>query len=143
MKKKIKAGLDFSELQCIEFTHQEFESIKWEKENKEFIYQNKFYDIVKSEVQLNGNIKLYCIDDKQESKLFAALDYEVKKNTDIEKSGKPGAKKILKLIKINASMLEHEDATPLLGINFPLKEYQYPNYTYFQLIQTPPPQYTF
>lgn len=140
MKKKIKAGLEEAELQCMEFSKEAFKSLNWEKENKEFILNNKFYDIVKSEELSNGNIKLYCIDDNQESKLFESLESEVHKNTDIEKNGNASAKKILKLLKIQALITEPKVENIPIGITIPMKEHQYPTSTLFKLITTPPPQ---
>lgn len=140
MKKRIKAGLNKKDLHCFEFTESTYQSITWEKENKEFALRNSFYDVVKLEKLPNGNIKLYCIDDKQESKLFAKLDSEVQKYTDIEKNGTAGAKKILKLIKVQASLLEPNENNVLVGTSIPTKEYQYPTSSLTKIIQTPPPQ---
>jgi len=76
IKTEIKLSLNTNELKKITFSFFEIKSINWVKENKEFIYKNNMYDVVKSEKTDTG-VTFYCIDDKQEKELFANLDEHI------------------------------------------------------------------
>ena len=45
IKTKIKLGLPEKELTAIEFKKSDLKNIHWVKENKEFYYENKLYDV--------------------------------------------------------------------------------------------------
>lgn len=51
----------------------ELKKIYWYDKN-EFRYRGKMYDIVRQEININGEIIYYCINDSQEEALFENLD---------------------------------------------------------------------
>ncbi len=86
IKQRIKKSFPENELSVFSFNKTEYSKLKWEKENKEFHYENSMYDIVKKLTDENGNIILYCINDKQENQLFAHLEEMVQKNSSNDKT---------------------------------------------------------
>lgn len=73
IKTKLKADIPENELKIFIFSPQEYKNLNFLKEEKEFIYQNRFFDIMKKNRMKDGKIKLICIDDKQESELHRKL----------------------------------------------------------------------
>jgi len=77
-------------IEKINFDTQNVNQIVWKKKDKEFIYKNKFYDIVKIENKAN-QIIIYCVQDileKDLTKLFSE---------NISNSSKSSNQKNLKL----------------------------------------------
>lgn len=84
MKQKIKRGISEDELTFFDLkTISSSRDFKWEKENKEFWYQGKIYDIVSS----NGT-SIKCIDDIKEKSLFEQLDSQIKNYFSTTEKGK-------------------------------------------------------
>ncbi|MBL7889590.1 MAG: hypothetical protein JNL24_08560 [Bacteroidia bacterium] len=79
VKRELKSKIKHSELHLISFNQNDFDQINWFEEGKEFILNNKMYDIVKTETSENL-VLLYCIDDKQEAQLFSNLDEHINKH---------------------------------------------------------------
>jgi hypothetical protein len=77
MRKKIKSGIPHHKLCTINFSSNE--TIRWIKKGKEFILRNQLYDVVRKDPQ--QPFTFYCLNDTEESKLFAKLQYEVNKET--------------------------------------------------------------
>lgn len=94
IKTKIKLGLPDNELTAIEFNKNDLTNIHWVKENKEFYYKGKLYDVVKKD-EKNSTIVFYCIDDKQEHALFASLNEHVDKYISSQDSRKNSSSKKL------------------------------------------------
>lgn len=67
MKARIKAGVPEKELHQITFASEE--DILWVRDGKEFKLKGRLYDVVRRE----GNT-FFCVDDEQETQLFAHLD---------------------------------------------------------------------
>ncbi len=101
MKRKIKAGLSESELTYFTFSNIDFENLDWQN-HKEFRHHNTLYDVVKKFDTENDSVKIACINDTQESTLFANLNQYIDSFSDIQKDGKPSTKILLKLLKIQA-----------------------------------------
>ncbi len=101
MKRKIKAGLSESELTYFTFSITDFKNLDW-LNRKEFRHQNTLYDVVKKINTENDSVKVACINDTQESVLFANLNEHINSFSDIQKDGKPSTKILLKLLKIQA-----------------------------------------
>lgn len=92
IKKEIKLNLHSTELTAIEFTSEEINNLNWLEKGKEFMYHNQMFDIVKSKI--NGNsITFYCINDKQEKKLFKNLEEQVLKQIEQNKNSKNNSSK--------------------------------------------------
>lgn len=101
MKRKIKAGLSETELTYFTFSNRDFENLDWQNQ-KEFRHHNTLYDVVKKINTENDSVKIACINDTQESTLFANLNEHIDSFSDIQKDGKPSTKILLKLLKIQA-----------------------------------------
>ncbi|MCX6295479.1 MAG: hypothetical protein NTX97_05340 [Bacteroidetes bacterium] len=77
IQSNIKLGLPVQKLTEITFDKNAVGKIQWTEKNKEFYYNNKLYDIVKSSDSKN-TIVFYCISDEKEETLFADLDEHIK-----------------------------------------------------------------
>lgn len=77
LKSKLKKSIPTSELTIFSFntSSPEFNKIEW-VEKSEFKYKGKLYDIV-YQTSNGENKSFYCINDKQEEKLFANLEEHV------------------------------------------------------------------
>lgn len=92
IKREIKLGLQSEELSVIRFSNSEIKNIIWVKKNKEFIYLDQMFDIVKS-ISEDNYITYYCINDKQEKKLFKDLEQQVLKQIENNKNSKNNSTK--------------------------------------------------
>lgn len=141
IKTKIKLGIPENELTAIEFKTSDLQNIYWVKENKEFYYNNKLFDIVKKEETSTG-IKLYCIDDKQEHQLFAALDDHINQfiSTNSQKSNAPSKKLNDHVVKIYFSThYSYTHAIPFQRLTFPSISSTFSSL--FPEIKSPPPRF--
>ncbi len=77
IRTSIKLGLPTKELTAIAFDKSSIGKIHWVEKNKEFLYNDKLYDIVKTTDSKNSMI-FYCISDEKEEALFANLDEHIK-----------------------------------------------------------------
>ena len=78
-------------IQKISIANKNAHLIKW-KEDHEFVFQNKLYDVFYSE-KLANEIHYYCIEDKAEGKALAAIEQsfaqnDTSKKNPIQKSSK-------------------------------------------------------
>lgn len=92
IKKEIKLNLHADELTVIRIPLSGISSINWVEENKEFIYFDQMFDIVKSTSD-NFFITYYCINDKQEKTLFQNLENQVLKQVENTKNSKNNSSK--------------------------------------------------
>ncbi len=74
----IESGIPESQLSCITVNKENKNKIIW-KHSKEFHYQGEMYDVVKAEKLDDETTVYYCINDSQETHLFAKLDKHLKK----------------------------------------------------------------
>lgn len=86
IKEKILSNLKDEELQIISLTDNQ-QKIYWEEEGKEFSFNGKMYDVVKSKT-IKGKVVLYCIDDKKEKQLIENYNSITKQNSSTDKKGK-------------------------------------------------------
>lgn len=77
IKKKIKKGVDEKDLITFEINPSLLKNITWKKPGKEFEYKWNLYDVVKREYH-NGKFVFKCINDVQETELFAQLEQQTK-----------------------------------------------------------------
>jgi len=84
MKARIKRNLRDEEMEIVVVPNNKIgtkgSEFKYVKKN-EFIYKGNLYDIVRKKTDGNNTI-FYCINDKQEEKLFAGLNDHINRNTD-------------------------------------------------------------
>ncbi len=104
MKRAIKAGLNEKELHHFELSTHEYDQLNWHDQH-EFEWKGVMYDIVRSKT-IRGTIHISCVNDKQESMLFAHLNDHIDRFSDVEKEGKTSSKLLLKLLKIQALPIE-------------------------------------
>lgn len=72
VKQNIIAGINKSELQILQFHHQEVEQkVEWEH-SKEFEFEGKMYDVVEKEI-INDSIRFFCWLDEEETELNRRL----------------------------------------------------------------------
>lgn len=79
VKRELKSKVKSTDLHLISFSKNDLDKINWMEEEKEFLLNNKMYDIVKKEISENS-VLFYCIDDKKEAELFANLDVHINKH---------------------------------------------------------------
>lgn len=72
IKRAIKAGVPERELVVIEINPGNEHEVEW-VEDHEFRFRGSMYDVIRK-VTCADAVKFYCIDDKQESALFANLE---------------------------------------------------------------------
>lgn len=92
VKIKIKKRLAEKEMYKISFS--ERDKIDWIQAGVEFRYHNQMFDIVKQEKE-NGRMVYWCINDKEESQLFANLDTLVKQQMNNDESTLGNVAKLL------------------------------------------------
>lgn len=79
IKLQIKQGIPENELHKIVFAINE--EPDWEQEGKEFRHNHQMYDVVKKEVT-ETEVIYYCVNDHEETFLFAQLDKMVKEQME-------------------------------------------------------------
>jgi hypothetical protein len=88
VKRSIKEGIPESELHIIEFQHPD--QIDWTRVDKEFKIGERFFDIVR--VDPTNKLKFSCVNDVEETILFAHLDENVNRqledNQPLQRTGK-------------------------------------------------------
>lgn len=113
IKQKIKSQLTDKHLQIISLTDNKKE-IYWEEEGKEFFFKGEMFDVVKTKI-LNGNILLYCINDKKEKELVNHYNTLTKENSSTDKKSKikPDNSTNLFLVEHDQSALTFVEFTDL------------------------------
>lgn len=141
IKTKIKLGIPDRELTAIEFKKSDLPNIHWEKENKEFYYQDKLYDVVKKD-EKSACVIFYCIDDKQEQVLFSSLDEHVNTfitshNSKSNSSSKKLNEHVVKIYFSNSFDFKFITNSNLVSYSFSAKNYP----SEFPEINSPPPEF--
>ncbi|MBA3683327.1 MAG: hypothetical protein H0W73_19500 [Bacteroidetes bacterium] len=100
IKALLKKKVPEKDLHIISFSLKNIKNIEWEKKDKEFRYNGTMYDVVKWRKD-KDSIFYYCINDHQETQLFAHLDELINKQIDNEKSPNGrAAKNLLKKFSV-------------------------------------------
>ncbi|MBK8340958.1 MAG: hypothetical protein IPK99_13590 [Flavobacteriales bacterium] len=73
IKLRLKAGVPQDERTSFQVTEAQYASLDWVKPQREFRSNGRFYDVVELHVQADGSFLLSCVDDRQETALFAEL----------------------------------------------------------------------
>jgi hypothetical protein len=97
IKRAIKHSLHQNQYKQFNFTNQEFRDLTWINEH-EFKMNGRLYDVVKKN-KLNIGFSVYCIDDIQETLLFAQLDEATVSNLNNQPENAP-LNSFLKLFKL-------------------------------------------
>ena len=97
IKRAIKHSLPQNQYKQINFTNEEFKELTWINDH-EFKMNGRLYDVVKMN-KSNVGFSAYCIDDIQESILFAQLDVATASNLNNQPEKAP-LKSFVKLLKL-------------------------------------------
>lgn len=92
MREQLLHKADRHNLICIDYTAHAKE-IKWEKENEEFTFGEKMYDVAYADT-VGRKILLYCADDEREARLLAQQKEKEKQNHSGEKKSPVRSMKI-------------------------------------------------
>lgn len=137
IKLQIKQGIPENELHKIVFAANE--KPEWVREGKEFRYKNQMYDIVRKE-KSNGSTIYYCVNDTEETQLFANLDVIVKKQMDDENSPIGNSIKVLMKIFSQVYLAENPQVFNQTGVECENHfEYQIALTSIHSETETPPP----
>lgn len=71
-KAKILNLLPSSTLTKFCFSNTQFDKINWQESEKEFYFNDKLYDVVRSEIKGSNHI-LYCLADENESEIYSEI----------------------------------------------------------------------
>ncbi len=140
MKRKIKAGLKEEELHHFKLSKEEYEQLDW-IHAKEFRLKDEMFDVVRKESLSNDTILLSCINDKQESILFANLNEHIEQHFDIQKDGKPYSKTLIKLIKIQALLHSYQHNSYIDFNEFYFAKNKYLLASEYLPLIVPPPEF--
>lgn len=141
IKKEIKLSLESEELTIIKFLNSEINTLHWIEKNKEFIYHDQMFDIVKSSSDSNETT-FYCINDKQEKKLFQNLEEQVLKQIETNKNSKSNSSK--KNAENIVKTYFYEEIAILLfqkSTSYLFNDYNQSYTSVDVLISTPPPRF--
>ena len=97
IKRAIKHSLPQNQYKQFNFTNKEFKDLTWINDH-EFKMNGRLYDVVKKN-KSNVGFSVYCIDDIQETVLFAQLDEATTSNLNNQPEKAP-IKSFVKLIKL-------------------------------------------
>ena len=81
MEAIIEESLNNEHLERISISNKNQYKLTWERAGKEFWYEGKLYDVVRSEIQ-DGVTHYYCIDDTAETHLVYQFIKHIKKQTE-------------------------------------------------------------
>ncbi|MDP1745134.1 MAG: hypothetical protein Q8L90_06135 [Bacteroidota bacterium] len=99
IKHQIKSGLPENDLHSFVYSKKEYEQLDWVRKNIEFRLNNEMFDIVRSENK-DDTVLLYCVNDKEETLLFAQLDEMIRKKMEQESnSSQNSSGKFVKFFK--------------------------------------------
>ena len=88
IKHRIKAGVPDEERVRFSFSVKAYDRLDWFEPGKEFMLHGRMYDIVERTRLHDGTILLECIDDVQETMLFASLDQAVRGGMEMKTAGR-------------------------------------------------------
>jgi hypothetical protein len=100
IKLRLKAGVSENERAHFSFSPEEFSKLVWVKPDREFRLGDRFYDVVERWIEAEGTVHFACIDDRQESQLFADLKNMVERSMDTRSQGRSSSAKIIALWKV-------------------------------------------
>jgi hypothetical protein len=82
-KERIIQTFSNRELAKLSFSNEEFAKIDWQEQDKEFYFQGKLYDIVRSEFKGKNHV-LYCFSDEKETVIYdKILQISEKQNDEL------------------------------------------------------------
>lgn len=98
IKRRIKSAIPESELHTLTFLSPETD-VEWVREGKEFIFGTRMYDVVHKKIKGDSTV-FQCINDKEETVLFANLDDFVQKELQGNSKNSKRKRSIGKLVRL-------------------------------------------
>ena len=80
MDQRIRNVVPPDEVSVLIFNEADYLGLIWNN-NKEFRYNGNMYDVVKVSKKENGNVHIYCINDKKETELLTELEKQTQNNS--------------------------------------------------------------
>jgi len=77
------------EISVLIFNETDYAGLVW-NDDKEFRYNGNMYDVVKISKKENGNIHIYCLNDKKETALLTELEKQTQNNSSRSTSENQG-----------------------------------------------------
>jgi hypothetical protein len=142
MKRRIKTSVPEQQLHSITVSAENDPSIKWVREGHEFRYKGSMYDIVTMESN-NDSITYHCINDLEETLLFAELEQKVQQRMDHQQGGGESTmvKKIIKAIgQTLVQQSIYQGSTPPVAAITHNSTHDTKLTAHYPEILTPPPQ---
>lgn len=144
MKSLIRSSLPDDKLKCVTVSVNEEYKIHWEwewEDEQEFTYEGNLYDVIRTSMEGNTT-HYYCIQDTQETNLFAQLDQEVERKMDDK--GNPLQQTAKKMMKIFSYLIHTSDDQTTMGNQLAFNHYFdihhcIYQYDFFNSV-TPPPK---
>ena len=138
IKSRIKLAVPDSELQLIIVNESNIAQVKWFDKN-EFLLDGNLYDVVRIENNKQGEPVYYCINDKQEMKLFTNLGKLIQNAFDGKTNNKKNQSPVKNLVK------DYLPNSSITFYNFPVQDIRFELYAEkeevdFSGISSPPPQ---
>ncbi|CAN5570908.1 hypothetical protein BH10BAC1_BH10BAC1_07590 [soil metagenome] len=140
VKTHLKHNLSDDKLTIIIVLKSDLKKVEWLEDGKEMRYDNNLYDVVKK-TESESSVTFYCIDDDQETQLFADLDNHIQtyitNNSQKDTHSKKLIDHLIKLYFIQLPVLKFNKTENEMDYSICLLNYQS---KYFQ-IDSPPPEY--
>lgn len=91
MKNRISKDISVNVSSIFVFNKTEYNNLDWEDE-KEFMYKEKMFDVVKVDFISDDCVYVYCFEDENEMLLFAFHEKQVQNNSSETADGKTNGK---------------------------------------------------
>jgi hypothetical protein len=91
VKQRIKREIPQEELTVLTFDKQSYKKIDWVERN-EFRYNGSLYDVVNNQIDSDGNVSIYVINDEKEKELYALFEQQVDENDSDTETNKNNTK---------------------------------------------------
>ena len=141
MKAFIKKNPETDELEKVVISSKEMSSsaiFKFTDDN-EFIYNGELFDVV-SKTTDGDNTVFYCLDDRNEEKLFAGLNEHIKNNCDQNSASKNLSLQLIKNIIKEALPDNYSEMKPSQYITFLYSDFNPILHKQFIQVIAPPPK---
>jgi hypothetical protein len=118
MKERIIQQLTNENLVKLSFSSDDFAKIDWQEQNKEFYFNDKLYDIVRSEYNGKCHI-LYCLSDEKETIIYAKiLQISQVQNDELPIKSTMASFLNLLMLKYTVPQIYHFDVKPFIITQF-------------------------
>lgn len=100
IKQQLKAGIPDDKLHFFGLSRTEYAELDWVRQDKEFRMGKEMFDVVRSET-FDDSIHLHCVNDTEETQLFAHLEEIIQKKREQQSNvPKSPISKVVKALKL-------------------------------------------